>query len=161
MARIRQPGRSLASARDGAGAGAEVGDVGRAGVHQRECALHQQLGLGARHQDVRRDCERQRPEVAASREVGEGFTRCAAPDERRETGCLRGLHRVVGLRKQSAAADAQRLGQQQFGIELRRAAAAEARCGRAQQRGDRRARRGRATHRGLLDWPSVIEWSFA
>ena len=106
--------------RDGAAAGAEVGD-GVAGTRlqplQRQ--LDQQFGLGTRDQGVRRDLEFQRPEFATTGQVGER----RAVGTRAEQRAVVRHHRVLGdplrPREQVTARALEGVGEQQLGLEAR------------------------------------------
>jgi hypothetical protein len=67
-------GRSLASDRDRAAAGAEVQNTQfRIGRKMSQCAFDEQLSVGARNQHLGVDLEQQRPEFLLAANIGNGL----------------------------------------------------------------------------------------
>ena len=115
----------------GAGAGAEIEDAARsAGAGEMiDRGLDQRLAVGARDEYAGADLQVDRPEGAGAGEIGDRLVARAAVDECGEGG-RDGM--VVEREQQAVAVDAQRMGEQQLGVEPRGGRESEARGGVAE-----------------------------
>ncbi len=123
------PGRTLAGQGQGnrATASAQVEDLGGCGRQQLQRGLHQQLGVRARDQRVRRNFQVELPETLLAEDVRHRLTAAAALQILGEGQRRFARHDALRPGVQEAAGLAQRGGQQQFGIQARRASRANRR----------------------------------
>src|SRR6185437_13022432 len=105
--------------RDRARAGAEIGDAGLAAWMKRQRPLYQQLRLRPRNQHGRTHGEVDRPKLLVTQNVGHGLTGSAALEKIAKARSGIGCRDPLRVGAQSSPAGAERMGEQQLGIESR------------------------------------------
>lgn len=107
---------------DAAAARADVGEAGRAapqGAQALDGRLHENLRVGARHERVRRDLERETHELLLSDDVGDGDAQGALLDRLSIARELRGLERLVEVHVEVDALAPEHACEQHFRVEAR------------------------------------------